>query len=306
MEKIRAKSFIARPSGPHPIKSTRLPEYTELRYNYKIKNHQAKLYKHKKRSLLMMQMMTPQKGNFQMSNSKKDIIIFNPTPNEFEAVKRHVGAASFRNINPTVIESGMGKINAAFQMAAEVLPRVEGGKKPAVVIGAGTSGSLNMKLTGGDMIVSNAAIIADWRMEDDFNRHCAAYGDINFRAVEPSLAEEMTIACTDPIVTTLLDRLENRGFKRGRMLTSDTFVAGINNKLRLGHEFGCLACDMESAAFGYTASKRLDGIPWFNLRVVADTIDESLSDYVNMEIDMVEILGGKTVEALTILDELLA
>ncbi len=240
-----------------------------------------------------------------MSSRKKDVVVFNPTPNEYEAVKRHVAAAAFDNINPHVVESGMGKINAAFQMAAEVLPRLAGGRKPALLIGAGTSGSLSAKLASGDLIVSNSAIVGDWRLEDDSVRHAAAYGDINFRAVEPSLVEEMAITCDDPLVKTLMDRLGD-GFKRGRMLTSDTFVSGVNHKLRLGRDFAALACDMESAAFAYTASKRLGGLPWLNLRIVADTIDESLHDYVNMEINMVEILGDKTVEVLKTLDGLLA
>lgn len=240
-----------------------------------------------------------------MASQKKDVIIFNPTPNEYAAVKRHVGAAGFHNIRATVVESGMGKINAAFQMAAEILPRLAAGNRPALVIGAGTSGSLSQSLSSGDLIVSNSAIIGDWRLEDEAARHPAAYGEINFRPVDAALVEEMDISCHDPLVISLLERLDE-SFKRGRLLTTDTFVSGVNHKLRLGRDFASLACDMESAAFAYTAATRLSGLPWLNVRIVADSIDESFNDYVNMEIDLVEILGQKTVTVLKALDDVLA
>lgn len=240
-----------------------------------------------------------------MSAMKKDVLIFNPTPNEYEAVRRHAAAAGFNNIRVTVVESGMGKINAAFQMAAAVLPRLALGNKPALVIGAGTAGSLSGTLKSGDLIASNSAVISDWRLEDGSARLFAPYGDINFRPLDPAVAEEMTITCDAPLVTALLEQL-GAGFKHGRLLSSDTFVSGAAHKLRLGRDFAALACDMESAAFAYTASALLGGLPWLNLRVVADTIDESFHDYVNMEINMTEILGQKTVALLKTLDTILA
>ncbi len=235
---------------------------------------------------------------------KKSVYIFNPTVNEYEAVKAQVLARTFKNIQPEVFNSGMGKISAAFAVARETTRRLAPGQT-ALIIGAGTAGSLSAKLASGDMIVSNSATIGDWRMEDEAARHCAPYGGIDFRPVTPALAEEMAITCGDPLVTALMERL-GEGFKRGRMLTGDTFVSGVGHKLRLGREFAALACDMESGAFAYTAARRLGGLPWLNLRIVADTIDDSLHDYVNMEINMVEILGAQTVLVLKTLDDLLA
>jgi nucleoside phosphorylase len=240
-----------------------------------------------------------------MAAVRKDVVIFNPTPNEYEAVKRHVASAEFKNIRVTVVESGMGKINAAFAMAAEVLPRLAAGNAPALLIGAGTSGSLSQTLASGDIIVSNSSTVGDWRMEDDAARHLAPYGDINFRPLDPALAEEMAITCNDPAVTGLMARLD-AGFKRGRMLTTDTFVSGAAHKLRLGRDFAALACDMESAAFAYTAASRLGGLPWLTIRIVADTSDDSLNDYVHRESNMVEILGQKTRMLLKTFDDMLA
>jgi nucleoside phosphorylase len=95
------------------------------------------------------------------------------------------------------------------------------------------------------------------------------------------------------------------GFRRGRLITSNVFVAGLNNKLAKGRSFQALGCDMESGVFAYVAKNILGGRPWFNLRVVADTLDETLSDYFTKEADMTEILGAKTRQALEVLDELL-
>ena len=238
-------------------------------------------------------------------SAKPEVIVFTPTPNEFAAVKRQVEAGVYHNFTPRVVESGPGKINATFKMAAEVLPLTASGKRPAFVLGSGTSGSLSLELTAGDLIASSACLISDWRMEDDDCRHSGVYGQFVYHPVTTEKAEEMTITCNDPIVEKLMVRLTGKGFTRGRMLTSDTFVAGRNNKLSLGRDFDCLTCDMESGAFAFTAQHLLGGIPWFNLRVVADTLDESLHDYFNKEIDMVEILGTKTAQALTALDELM-
>ena len=88
------------------------------------------------------------------------------------------------------------------------------------------------------------------------------------------------------------------------MLTSDAFVSGKDHKLELGRTYGCLACDMESGVFGYLAGRPLN-VPWFNIRVVADTLDEALSDYFAMERDMTDILGRQAVAALSLLDGLL-
>jgi len=62
---------------------------------------------------------------------------------------------------------------------------------------------------------------------------------------------------------------------------------------------------MESGVFAYAAQNLLGNRPWLNLRVVADTLDETLADYFTKEADMTEILGAKTRQALEVLDKLL-
>ncbi len=253
----------------------------------------------------MMYLMTPKKGDPPMHSAGREVLVFAPTPNEYEAVRRHVGRARFENFTATVVESGPGKINATFKMAAEILPRLAAGRRPAFVVGAGTSGSLSLDLAAGDLIASASVVISDWQMEDDAARHHGPYGQFTYQPLESGVADELAINCPDPLVGRLLDRLRAEGFKEGRMMTSDTFVAGSNHKLNRGREFNCLACDMESGAFAFTAQNLLGGLSWFNLRVVADTLDETLHDYFTKELDMTEILGDKTVQALAALDALL-
>ncbi|MDR2934889.1 MAG: hypothetical protein LBV70_03275, partial [Candidatus Adiutrix sp.] len=222
-------------------------------------------------------------------------------PQEFEAVSRHL-AGEFRNLRVRVVASGPGAVNAAFRTAEAALGRSGGG--PDFIIGAGTCGSLSRDLVEGEMIASAEAIIADWFMEDDSGRHYGPYGLFNYRPLSPETLTDLTLNCSDPLVTALLDSLERAGFRRGRLMTSGVFVAGLENKLAKGRAFQSLGCDMESGVFAYAAQNLLGGRPWFNLRVVADTLDETLADYFAKERDMTDILGAKTRQALEVLDEL--
>ena len=105
-------------------------------------------------------------------------------------------------------------------------------------------------------------------------------------------------------MATLAAHMENKHCKLGAMLTSDTFVTGKENRLKLGERFDCLACDMESGAFAYVAEDKLE-VPWFNLRIVADTLNEDFDHYKLMEVEMTELLGGRLMVALQALDEML-
>ncbi|MDR1045842.1 MAG: hypothetical protein LBP33_12135 [Candidatus Adiutrix sp.] len=235
----------------------------------------------------------------------KEVLVFTPTPNEYQAVKRRVAETAFSNIKVRVLESGPGKINAAFKMAAEVLPGLARGHRPAFLVGAGTAGSLNLEMASGDLIASTSCVISDWRMEDGRASQHGAYGQFVYEPLSAGLAESIALNCLDRTASRLMEHLGAQGFKRGRLMTSDTFVAGREHKLSLGRDFAALACDMESGAFAFTAQNLLGGLPWFNLRIVADSLDQSLADYFSMEIDLVEILGARTAEALQALDRLI-
>ncbi|MGL4209194.1 MAG: hypothetical protein ACRCTY_07380 [Candidatus Adiutrix sp.] len=239
-----------------------------------------------------------------MAAVKNTVLIFNPTPNEYKAVSESLKGASFNNFTAQVIESGPGKINAAFQVGSWGIKLANRGEKIICLVGAGTSGSLTTALKAGDVIASATTIISDWKMDDDHGRRYALYGKFCYNDLTKSVVDEMTCDCPHPTVAKLLMVLNKNGFALGKMLTSDTFVAGRENKLAHGRDFEAVACDMESGAFAYGAS--LLGLSWFNLRVVADTLDDTLDDYFDIEVDMANILGAKTLLALRSLDEILS
>ncbi|MDR1676941.1 MAG: hypothetical protein LBS44_00955 [Deltaproteobacteria bacterium] len=234
----------------------------------------------------------------------KEIVIFTSTPNEYRSVSDHVGRVAFENLVCSVLECGPGRINASFFVAKELTPRLSGQNQQIIMVGAGTSGSLSMSLKQGEVIVSNSAIISDWRMEDGNEVTVSPYGWFDYRPAEPYHIQKMAIDCQDPLIIRLMEQLPSQSLKKGRFLTSEAFVVGKENKLNKGTIFDCLACDMESGVYGFIGSRLLN-LPWFNIRVVADTLDEDLGDYFAKERDMTQILGQKIVETLQLLDSLL-
>jgi nucleoside phosphorylase len=234
----------------------------------------------------------------------KEVLIFTSTPNEFKSVSRGVGRESFKNLACAVIDCGPGRINATFKVTSELIPRLAAQKPPLVMIGTGTSGSLSLKLKHGDTIVSNAALISDWRMEKGQEVTVSPYGEFDYRPPKPDHVEKMTIYCQDDLVIKLLESLPAQDFLRGNLLTSEAFVSGTEHKLALGLLYNCLACDMESGVYGFIANN-LVKVPWFNVRTVADTLEDTLKDYFTMEKDFTEVLGGKIAQTLRILDSMI-
>jgi nucleoside phosphorylase len=231
----------------------------------------------------------------------KEVLIFTSTPNEYRSVSGYVGRQKFEKLAPSVINCGAGRIHATFSVANELTPRLAANTPPIAMVGAGTSGSLSLHLKQGDVIVSNSAIITDWRMENEDEVLLSPYGVFEYLALDPPHLEKMVIECRHPLIVGLMEKLPPNGFQRGRLLTSEAFVSGKTRKLKLGSDFGCLACDMESGVYGHLGN-RLVNVPWFNVRVVADTLDETLGDYFAKERDMTDILAQKIVEILQIFD----
>ena len=237
--------------------------------------------------------------------SKDTILIINPTPHEYKATCRHLAGKEFGNIEPVVRECGPGKINAAFSLTQHCLELTQKGRTPRVIIGAGTSGALDYGMKTGDIIFSATSIISDYRMVTEHGSQNSAYGVLRFIEPQKFKPEDISITCQDLLILKLAARMEGKHCKLGAMLTSDTFVTGRDNRLELGAHYNCLACDMESGAFAYVAQDKLK-TPWFNLRIVADNLNEGFEHYKLMEVDMTELLAGRLLVALQALDELAA
>jgi nucleoside phosphorylase len=232
---------------------------------------------------------------------KATLLVLAPTPAEYALVKEQLGNKKFSNFDFEILETGPGKINAALALGEKL-----GGshKSPsAIVVGVGTSGSLNLKLKCGDILASNECVISDWRHEDGSEVWVGPYGVFNYAPPDNEVIGGMLIREDDPLIEKLIQKLENFGFFPGRILTSDTFVSGKDLKLCMGRAFNADVCDMESGAFAYCAKRK--NARFFNLRVVADTLDETLSDYFQKETDVARILGIKALEALAALDSLI-
>jgi len=237
---------------------------------------------------------------------KKNILIFTPTPNEYKSVNSRFLKKTFSSLAVKVVQSGPGKINAAFNVAREFEKARAGGIEYSYLVGAGTSGSLDMGLKSGDMIASASSIISDWIMDNGEDISPSPYGIFDYQKLSSERLSLLTMDNKEPLVVSFLEKLREKKYKVGRLLTSDAFICGKNRKLTLGKNFNSLACDMESGVFAYLADKVLKNVSWFNFRVVADTLDDALNDYFVMEKNMTEILGDKALEALEIFDGLLS
>ena len=239
------------------------------------------------------------------SKAKAAILIINPTPHEYKATCRHLAGKEFQNIRPAARECGPGKINAAFSLTMHWHELKQQGETPCLVIGAGTSGALDYGLKTGDIIFSATSVISDYGMLTERGFQNSATGALMFIEPQNFRPQDIAIACHDPLIQKLAAHMETKHCKPGAMLTSDTFVTGKDNRLSLGKRYQCLACDMESGAFAYVAENKLK-IPWFNLRIVADTLNEDFEHYKLMEAEMTELLGGRLMAALRALDEMIA
>ena len=238
-------------------------------------------------------------------STKATILIINPTPHEYKATCRHLAGKEFNNIEPVVRECGPGKINAAFSLTQHYLELEREGRAPRAIIGAGTAGALDYGMKTGDIIFSATSIISDYRMVTEHASQNSAYGVLRFIEPQNFKPEDIAIACQDPLILKLATHMAEKHCKLGAMLTSDTFVTGKDNRLELGAHYKCLACDMESGAFAYVAQDKLK-TPWFNLRIVADNLNEGFDHYKLMEVEMTELLGGRLLVALQALDEMAA
>lgn len=234
---------------------------------------------------------------------KPIVLVFTPTHEEYRALANGLMGADFDNFTVRVLETGAGMVNTAAAIAAKTGPLLTGRDKIMLLMGAGACSSLNMKLKAGDTVASASVIITDWVMDNDYSRTYGRYGQPVYKALTCDWAREMRLKCPSPQVQQLIDRLATKGFQPGRLLTSDAFVTGLSGKLERGRLFGALGADMESGALAQTAEYHLGGLPWFNLRVVADTLDEARR--VNeTPPDPLETLPLKILVALSTLDKI--
>lgn len=234
--------------------------------------------------------------------TKAEVFVFAPTHEEYRLLAGSLSDGGFANFTVKVVETGPGLINTAAKAAAVLEPYREARDKPYLIMGAGICGSLNLKLRSGDAVCSTEAILGDWGMETDHARTYGAYGEASYKALIVATADEMSLGSSSPQVLELSKRLTAKGFLSGRVFSSDTFITGLSAKLERGRRFGCLGADMESGALAWVAGGL--GLPWVNLRVITDTLDQELKSVDDPDRDVRDILPLKALVALSTLDQM--
>lgn len=233
---------------------------------------------------------------------KAEVIIFTPTHEEYRLLAGELSSGGFNNFSVKVVESGPGLVNTAAKAGAALEPFRESREKPYLIIGAGLCGSLNLKLRAGDAVCSTSTVLGDWAMETDHARTFGPYGEATYKTIGGSIADEISLDGQSSQARELSKRLAAKGFLSGRLFSSDTCLTGLSAKLERGRRFGCLGADMESGALGWVAENL--GLPWLNIRVMADTIDDELKSADDPERDVRELLPLKILVALSTLDQM--
>ncbi|MDR1084843.1 MAG: hypothetical protein LBP22_08295 [Deltaproteobacteria bacterium] len=227
-----------------------------------------------------------------------EVLILTSTINEYDGVAEAVSLLSFRNFTPRLFMTGPGKINAAISLTR----LLSAPNEFSFLLAAGTSGSLDKDLKAGDVVASAEALIGDWRHEECGETTVGVYGIFEYGPPTPERVAQMVLKSPPDTAQKLLAKLDPMYFYQGRTFSSDTFVAGQSLKLSIGKTYGCRICEMESGAVSFTAGLLNPRLPWLHLRVVADTLEDTLSDYFDLEKDMTKILGQRAGEALSALD----
>lgn len=158
------------------------------------------------------------------------------------------------------IESGIGKVSAAF--AASVLILEKGAD---VIMNAGLSGAVS-GLHRGDIVAGEGFT------ECDFDLTAIGYELGQKPAGEESF---------HPADAALLEKAKKLGLKTGRFGTGDLFLTDREKKKLFREKFGLCAFDMETAAIAAVCSKC--SVPFFSVRKISDDADDcSAEDYREM------------------------
>lgn len=172
------------------------------------------------------------------------------------------------------------------------------------MVGTSIYDSLNQILPDDVVITSVATGISDWIMEDGETKHYSPYNHFEYRSLPPAEIETIPIKYPKLTVTGLLGQLEGRRLKDGHLITSGIFIPSLKNKLIWEHNFITLDYDIKSKAFAFTVQNILGNLPRFNLQLIADTLDDTLEDYLTNEMSITDILGTRPAEILAVLDEI--
>src|SRR5699024_4500296 len=168
-----------------------------------------------------------------------------------------------------VLESGIGKVNAALSTASLII-----NYRPKVVISAGTAGGLHPDVKG--VVVSNVA----------------TYGDVDLTAFGRNLNELHGVPKKLPAYFDACDNIV--GVKVGEIVTLDRFVEDVSNIKAANKD--AIAVDMESASIAHVCWRF--GVPFVSIRAISDNADLSASEDFTGEIDTAAELSYQSIMKL--------
>ncbi len=168
---------------------------------------------------------------------------------------------TFGELSVTAIESGIGKVNAAFAASCLIFE-----KKADVILNAGLSGAVS-KLRRGDIVAGESFT------ECDFDLTAIGY-DLG---IKPD--KDVSVHTADKELLEKILSLKN--IKSGNFGTGDIFLSDPVKKNLFREKFKICAFDMETAAIACVCDRCC--IPFLSLRKISDDADDSsVSDYREM------------------------
>ena len=165
------------------------------------------------------------------------------------------------NLSVTAIESGIGKVNAAF--AASVLILEE---KAEIILNAGLSGAIS-KVRRGDIVAGESFTECDFDLTAiGYDLGAKPDGDVSVHKADKELLQKL---------------LSNKTIKSGSFGTGDIFLSDSAKKALFKEKFGICAFDMETAAIACVCDKCQ--VPFLSVRKISDDADDSSGeDYREM------------------------
>ncbi len=188
------------------------------------------------------------KNNMQISNSIK-----------IAQMEFYEGILNGKNI--IVVESGIGKVNAA--ACTQILITYF---EVEVIINTGVAGAIYDKLDIGDIVVSTDVIHHDF----DVTTFGYKLGQIPRIDTYTFSADSNLVKITERISK---EELLKHNVYTGRILSGDKFIASSEEKNKLWNIFNGYCAEMEGAAIGQICY--LNNVPFVILRAISDKADGS-------------------------------
>ncbi|MBR2930408.1 MAG: 5'-methylthioadenosine/adenosylhomocysteine nucleosidase [Clostridia bacterium] len=164
-----------------------------------------------------------------------------------------------------ICKCGIGKVFAAIAAEAMILNFA-----PRIVVNTGVGGAIDKELKPLDIVFASELCQHDMDTSPlgDPKGLVSGINRIFFEADERAVGLLSAIAAERGI-----------GYKVGRIASGDRFIATGDEKSRISHDFGALACEMEGASIAQVAF--VNGTPFAVVRAISDSADGDASmDYM--------------------------